>query len=146
MRIVEISDEQCAVREPGWLARSEAVHRQLRPHLGDYAATMVRVLAGGARMIACTDGADVLGVAVYRLGENTANGLHLYVDDLVTDAARRSQGVGAALLAWLEARARERGCALLDLDSGTQRHAAHRFYFRERFTVSSFHFVKPLQS
>lgn len=146
MRIVEISDEQGTVREPGWLARSEAVHRQLRPHLGDYAATMVRVLAGGARMIACTDGADVLGVAVYRLGENTANGLHLYVDDLVTDAARRSQGVGAALLAWLEARARERGCALLDLDSGTQRHAAHRFYFRERFTVSSFHFVKPLQS
>ena len=33
---------------------------------------------------------------------------------------------------------------VLDLDSGVQRHDAHRFYFRERMHVSSHHFTKRL--
>jgi GNAT superfamily N-acetyltransferase len=68
----------------------------------------------------------------------------LYVDDLVTTADGRSQGVGHALLAELESRARAAGCTVIDLDSGVQRHDAHRFYFRERMHISSHHFSKAL--
>ena len=144
--IVAVTDDQGRVTAPQWLARAERVHRQLRPGLeADYAAHLGRVFADGARMCVAADGESVLGLALWRMLENTFYGRHLYVDDLVTDAARRSAGVGQALLAHLEAKARAAGCRLLALDSGTQRHDAHRFYFREGMSITSFKFNKTLE-
>ena len=34
--------------------------------------------------------------------------------------------------------------SLIDLDSGVQRHDAHRFYLRERMAITSHHFAKNL--
>jgi GNAT superfamily N-acetyltransferase len=73
-----------------------------------------------------------------------AHGRTLYVDDLVTDAENRSLGYGRQLLDWLVARARAHGCHMFSLDSGTHRHEAHRFYFRQRLRISSYHFSLPL--
>jgi len=143
--IVELTDPSGKLREPLWLARAEAVHRQLRPQLdSDYLGQMQRVFAGGAGMAVAVEDERVLGVTLWRCMLNTASGQVLYVDDLVTDAAQRSRGVGRMLLGWLEMRARQLGCAALTLDSGTQRQRAHAFYFREGMHVSSFHFSKPL--
>lgn len=74
----------------------------------------------------------------------TSRGRILYVDDLVTAAERRSQGVGRELLAWLEERGRLARCARLELDSGVQNAAGHRFYFRARMHITAFHFTKAL--
>ncbi len=146
MRIVEVTDESGVIAAPGWLKKAEAVHRQLRTALPpEYEAKMKRVFAGGARMCVATDGADVAGVAVYRMYENTFYGKQLYVDDLVTDQARRSSGVGRTLLGYLEQKARAAGFDSLTLDSGTQRLQAHKFYFREGMAVTSFHFMKKLK-
>ncbi|MDO6385722.1 GNAT family N-acetyltransferase [Uliginosibacterium sp. 31-12] len=129
--------------EPIWLARAESIHRQLRPALpADYAAKMRRVFAGGARMTLATRGEAVCGLAVWRWHENTFDGIKFYIDDLVTDAALRSQGVGKSLIAQLEMEAQQRGAEALVLDSGTQRQQAHRFYFREGFVITSFNFKK----
>ena len=145
LRIVEITDPAGVVLAPDWLARAEAVHRQLRQHLpADYSDRMQSIFAGGARMTVLCDGDAVVGVAVWRLIDNTFDGRKLYVDDLVTDAARRSQGLGAQLLRHLEGRARALGCDVLGLDSGTQRTQAHRFYFREGMVIPSFNFRKTL--
>jgi GNAT superfamily N-acetyltransferase len=84
-------------------------------------------------------------VAGWRLLASTHPIRKLYVDDLVTAGTARSGGVGHALLAELERRARAAGCTVLDLDSGVHRRDAHRFYFRERMSISSYHFVKPLE-
>jgi GNAT superfamily N-acetyltransferase len=143
--IIELTDHDGNLIEPGWLARADAVHRQLRPHLpADYAARMREIFAGGGRMAVAARGEKVLGLAVWRHSHKTF-ATELYVDDLVTDEAQRSTGVGRALLALCERRARELGCETLSLDSGTQRQQAHKFYFRESMVVSSFHFVKPLR-
>ena len=129
-----------------WLKRAESVHRQLRTALpADYEGKMKRVFAGGARMCVAAEGDAVRGVAVYRINENTFEGLHLYVDDLVTDERQRSRGVGRALMEHLQSLARAAGCEATTLDSGTQRTQAHKFYFREGMVVSSFHFRKPLK-
>jgi GNAT superfamily N-acetyltransferase len=145
MRIVHVTDEAGRVLHPGLLARAEGVHRQLRTALPvDYAAKMARVFAGGACMIVAAEHEQVHGLAVYRIYEDTANDLHLYVDDLVTDEGERSKGIGKLLLGECRRVAHERGCKLLALDSGTQRRDAHRFYFREGLTITSFHFGKPL--
>jgi GNAT superfamily N-acetyltransferase len=144
--IVEITGDDGLIREPSWLAAAEAVHRQLRTNLpADYSGTLQRVFAGGARMVVAVDGSTVAGVAVFRIHENTFAGRQLYVDDLVTDGARRSQGVGRVLMHWLESRARQQGCQVLALDSGVQRARAHRFYFREGFRIASYSFRKDLE-
>lgn len=147
MQLIEITDASGQVVATDWLKRSEAVHRQLRPQLpADYRGKMERVFAQGGRMVVAADGDAVMGVAVWRLYENTHQGVQVYVDDLVTDEARRSRGVGHALIDWLCTHSRGLGATALTLDSGTQRRAAHRFYLRERFEITSFHFNKSLQT
>jgi GNAT superfamily N-acetyltransferase len=144
VEIVDVTDEAGRVAQPGWLARTEAVHRELREFREPYATVMSRVFAGGGRLRAAVVEGEVVGVAVWRIYEKTHPGLQLYVDDLVTAGPHRSAGVGTALLRSLEATARERGCLLLELDSGTARKRAHAFYLRERMEIGAFHFVKPL--
>lgn len=142
MKIVEVYAQDGQVVGSEWLARAEAVHRQLRPHLpADYAGKMERVLAG-ARMALAVESDAVLGLGVYRWHENTYDGLKFYIDDLVTDEARRSEGVGHALIAHLEEVARKLGASGLVLDSGAQRTQAHKFYFREGFVIPAFNFKK----
>jgi GNAT superfamily N-acetyltransferase len=92
------------------------------------------------------DGTAVLGVAGWRILDTTVAIRKLYVDDLVTAAAARSTGVGAALLAELSTRAEAAGCTTIELDSGVHRHGAHRFYLRERMHISSHHFARQLSS
>ncbi|MGC4090645.1 MAG: GNAT family N-acetyltransferase [Polyangiaceae bacterium] len=145
LEVLEVTDRAGELREPAWLSRAEAVHRQLRPQMPpDYADKMRRVFAGGGRMLVAHDGRSVCGVAVWRCHENTFLGRFLYVDDLVTDEAQRSRGVGKALLDRCEVIAREAGCEALVLDSGVQRDQAHKFYFREGLTVAAFNFKKKL--
>ena len=80
----------------------------------------------------------------FRFQNLLVSGKTLYVDDLVTDAAARSQGHGEAMLQWLITLAREAGCEMFSLDSGTQRQEAHAFYLRQRMRITSFHFALRL--
>jgi GNAT superfamily N-acetyltransferase len=146
LAIVDVTDAGGQVVEAGWLARAEPVHRQLRTGLpSDYAGRLAQVFANGGRLAVAVEGDTVRGVALWRLIENTYEGRRLYVDDLVTDAAQRSRGVGKVLLGHLDARARTLGCNVLALDSGTQRTDAHRFYFREGMVIPAFCFGKKLK-
>ena len=86
----------------------------------------------------------VVSVAGFRIQNMLSSGKTFYVDDLVTDAAARSQGHGEAMLQWLIALAREAGCDTFSLDSGTQRQEARAFYLRQRLRITSFHFSLPL--
>ncbi|MDR2926039.1 MAG: GNAT family N-acetyltransferase [Azoarcus sp.] len=138
-------DEDAAAQ---WLGKAEAVHRQLRDRLpagsNAYRAALARVLAGGARLSLAVEEGAVKGLALWRVVDNTYEQRRLYIDDLVTDAAFRSQGIGHALLDWLERQAGTLSCTVLALDSGVQRNEAHRFYFREGFSIPSFCFRKTL--
>jgi GNAT superfamily N-acetyltransferase len=139
--VVPVSAPGGVVTDAARLAAAEAVHRQLRPLLpADYAGRMREVFASGAEMAVALEGEQVLGLTVFRVIEKTYSGRELYCDDLVTDEARRSTGVGAALIAYMRRVARERHCDTFALDSGVQRPQAHKFYFREGLTVGAFRF------
>ncbi len=141
-----VTDPAGRVVAPEWLHRAEAVHRQLRAQLPqDYVARMHAIFAGGGRMFVAMTGDEVTGVAVYRVIEDTNNGRKFYVDDLVTDKTKRSTGIGRALMQALEIEARRLDCNAFALDSGTHRGAAHKFYFREGMTITSFNFKKILR-
>jgi GNAT superfamily N-acetyltransferase len=83
---------------------------------------------------------EVRAVAGYRYLESLFSGKFLYVDDLVTLPADRSRGFGGKLLDWLIEQAQANHCENLELDSGVQRFDAHRFYFLNRMSISSYHF------
>ena len=129
--------------------RAAAALLELRPHVGSPEAMAQRIdaqRAAGYRIVAAfdPDAAEAAAVAGFRIGENLAWGRFLYVDDLVTDEAVRSQGVGTALLEFLAEAARENGCAELHLDSGVQRFGAHPFYLANRMDITSHHFGMKL--
>lgn len=58
-------------------------------------------------------------------------GRRVWVEDLVVHPERRSRGIGAALLHAAGDWGRAHGATHLELDSGTAREQAHRFYERE---------------
>jgi GNAT superfamily N-acetyltransferase len=132
--------------DPAWDAAS-AVLRQLRPHLDrpllDGIVQAAR--SQGLTFTAAFRGGACVGVAGWRVMDTTSVVRKLYVDDLVTDEAQRSGGVGAALLAHLEGRAAAHGCTVIELDSGHQRTDAHRFYTREGFEDVSRHFRRRVR-
>lgn len=122
------------------------VLRELRPDLDEdsFAAVYAEGHPQGLRFTAAYEGDRCVGVAGWRVIATTHTIRKLHVDDLVTTSGARSGGVGHALLAELERRAGAAGCSMLDLDSGVQRHDAHRFYLRERMAITSHHFAKQL--
>ncbi|GAA5483091.1 GNAT family N-acetyltransferase [Haloferula sargassicola] len=71
-------------------------------------------------------------------------GKYLEIDNFVVHPGHRSEGIGGALMDFLETLAKERGCNLQTLDAWTTNHASHRLYHRRGFEVWGFHFVKPL--
>ena len=145
VNVVPVTNDKGEVVNADMLVAAEGVHRQLRPHLPDeYAERMAEVFASGAEMAVAIEGSRVIGIAVFRVIEKTFTGRELYCDDLVTDEQARSQGVGKALMRYMEAVARERHCDTLALDSGTQRDQAHRFYVREGLSVTAYHFSRKL--
>jgi len=118
--------------------------RELRPtwFVTDMVAAVREARKVHGYELACVEaGGDMVCVAGFVITFKLAWGRHLYVDDLVTAAQRRSQGAGSAMMSWLKAYARERGCEQLHLDSGVQRFAAHRFYLRHGFDITSHHFA-----
>jgi GNAT superfamily N-acetyltransferase len=119
-----------------------AVMSQLRSHLAepDFVRRIRQQQEGGYTLVFLAEQEEIRAAAGFRILENLASGRVLYVDDLVTDAQRRSGGHGGTLFDWLLAHAREQGCDTLELDSGVQRFDAHRFYLLRRMSISSHHF------
>jgi GNAT superfamily N-acetyltransferase len=131
-----------AARRP-LLLQGETLHRQLRPLLeADYPAQIERLIPDGARLAQVVDDGEVRAIALWRVFETTYNGWRLEIEDLVSDEAHRSKGYGAAMIHWLNDQAAALGCPTTTLISGTHRTRAHRFYFREGYAITAFHFVR----
>lgn len=131
---------------PEEIHRCFAVMSQLRPLLvaGEFVGRVQTQQAEGYQLAYLEHGGTIVSVAGFRIQNMLSSGKTLYVDDLVTDAAARSEGHGEAMIQWLIALAREAGCVSFSLDSGTQRQEAHAFYLRQRLRITSFHFHLPL--
>lgn len=66
------------------------------------------------------------------------------IEDLAIDTACRAQGVGAALVAFVEAAGVARGMHWVFLESGLHNEGAHRFFERHGFQAMSKVFSKRL--
>ena len=100
--------------------------------------------ATGLRLSVLYDDDVCVAAAAWRVIATFQWGRKLQVEDLVTNEDSRSRGHGAALIEYLEARARVAGCSVIDLDSGVQRSRAHRFYLRHGFDITKHHSHRDL--
>lgn len=89
------------------------------------------------RVIACCQLTILAGLS--RGGSRRA-----LVEAVRVSAELRSKGVGAALMAECDARARAAGCTMIQLTTDRSREAAHRFYERLGYHASHVGMKKPL--
>lgn len=91
--------------------------------------------ASGSAVLLATEGDAVVGICtVYLDILSVRYGQRAWVEDLAVDPARRSGGIGKALLDAAKEWAAARGATHLELDSAFSRPDAHRFYEREEFS------------
>lgn len=117
--------------------------RQLRPRITseqEFLSQWRRQRVAGYRLLAFWQGAKPIAIAGFRIQENFVHGVHLYVDDLVTDESIRSRGVGALLMKRLAAEGQKLGCAKLLLDTPLTNTLGHRFYYRQGLMATALRF------
>jgi len=129
------------------ISRCFQVFTHLRPKLDEaqFTARLQLQVAEGYRIVYFEEGEDIVAAAGYRIVHFLAWGRVLYLDDFITRPESRKSGYGSALMHWLSKEGQSLGCEQLHLDSGYQRHDAHRFYLRHGFALRSHHCAKNLQ-
>jgi GNAT superfamily N-acetyltransferase len=129
------------------IARCYEVMHELRTHVAsreEFVERVTRQQTQGYLLAYLEADGEIRAAAGYRFSESLLSAKFMYVDDLVTRERDRSAGFGGMLFDWLVTQAREQGCKRLELDSGVQRFAAHRFYLMKRMEITSHHFVLEL--
>jgi len=135
-----------AITEAEIRACFPAMH-ELRPHLleEDFTAQVKRQQSNhGYVLVYIAEQGQVQAAAGYRVAEYLAWGKTFYLDDLITLSTARKHGYGSQLMEWLTDKAQELGCKQFHLDSGMQRHDAHRLYLNKKLNITSHHFAKVL--
>lgn len=72
----------------------------------------------------------------YLPGLSRGGAWRMQIEAVRIHSGLRGNGLGATMMRWAIDRARDRGCAMIQLTSDNQRVAAHRFYERLGFTAS----------
>ncbi|MDC8830938.1 GNAT family N-acetyltransferase [Alteromonas gilva] len=127
--------------------RVAVLMQQLRPQYPTetLSALLAQQVDDGYKMVLAQNAQhQIVGIAGYVLGHKLAWGHYLYIDDLVVDEHHRGQRVGQALLDFCQSLATQHHCDSLHLDSGSQRHRAHKFYLGQGMHISSFHFTQAV--
>ncbi len=105
----------------GYLAAFEAIDRDPRCEL----------------LVACRDGRVVGTMQIdYAPGLSWQGAWQATISAVRVASAERSRGIGRAMLEQGIARARARGCRVVQLSADRSRHDAHRFYERLGFVAS----------
>jgi GNAT superfamily N-acetyltransferase len=121
--------------------------QQLRPHLelASFKDQVRRQIQLSGYTLAVLEVDDEMRAAIgFRVTEYLAWGKVLYIDDLVTDQINLGKGYAGALLDWVSEKGKELGCKQIHLDSGYQRHAAHRLYLNKKMKMVCHHFSKEV--
>ena len=110
-----------------------------------FIAQVKRQQKAGYRILAAREGGAIVGLAGYRITEDSIHNRLLYVDDLVVTAAHQRGGIGGLLLEEVKRIAESAGLDTLALDTGMHMPLAQRFYFRQGLLALGLHFATGLK-
>jgi GNAT superfamily N-acetyltransferase len=118
---------------------------QFRTHLDPtaYLDTLQEVIRDGYKLAYVQDPADnkAAGIVGYRFINMLRTGNSIYIDDLFVLPAYRGRGYAAKLLQHIREVAAENAVKQVHLDSGYDRHTAHRLYLNHGFILNCLHFA-----
>lgn len=119
---------------------------QLIPDLDKqtYAQRVFVARATGYRMFMAEIDDHVVGVIGIIHNHNLHDGFVTYIEQVVVDETYRGKGYGALLLEFAEARAKEEGCDLIELDIDEEETDAEDFYLRNNYKVSGKYLYKEI--
>ncbi|MFK4730469.1 GNAT family N-acetyltransferase [Agromyces mediolanus] len=96
--------------------------------------------ADAAQLLVVVEGPGGAVVGTMQLtlipGLSRGGATRMQIEAVRVDESLRGGGIGAAMIEWAIAHARERGARLVQLTSDARREAAHRFYERLGFSPS----------
>jgi GNAT superfamily N-acetyltransferase len=129
------------------IQRCFPIMRELRPHLEEqvFAEQVAGQMGEGYRLACLEDEKELKALAGFRILTFLAWGRVLYIDDLITDSKARRKGYGGKLLKWVISQAKLVNCDQVHLDSGPQRHDAHRLYMNHEMKIIGYHFAVELK-
>jgi GNAT superfamily N-acetyltransferase len=109
---------------------------QIRGTLDNSVASGLRVATASI-----TSGLAALALVSFHRGLHSA---YAILEDLVVNGALRHNGIGGAVLEWIENEVRTAGCQRMFLESGIKNHDAHRFFERHGFRPCSLVMIKSV--
>ena len=118
------------------------VFQELRQNIAtedEFIERWSRQVVEGYRIVYLESDGVVSAVGGYRLQHNLAWGRFIYLDDLAALTAKHGNGLGEAILKFVQDEARRLGCEAVHLDTGYHRRRAHRTYLRNGFELNSHH-------
>ena len=126
------------------LGRIYPLIRQLNPALKkpEFSRRLATMPGLGYHVVGAFSGKMLVGCSGFWLRTRFWCGPEMDIDNFVVDGKRRGHGIGEALLAWLDARARKERCELMVLDVYSNNVLAQRFYHRHGFTLTGYHMTK----
>lgn len=127
----QVTIEPADPREPqitALLQESHALMLELFPAEHNHMLSVEALRGPRVRFFAAWQGGKVLGTGALALCEGYGE-----IKALFTARAARGMGLGAQIMARLEAEAREAGLQCLKLETGDRLYAALRLYLREGF-------------
>jgi GNAT superfamily N-acetyltransferase len=113
--------------------------RESLDDLGPYEAAFDAIDGDAAHLLVVgeLEGAVVATLQLtYLPGLSRRGSWRSQIEAVRVSSALRGYGVGALMIEWAIAQARERGCSLVQLTTDKSRTAAHRFYERLGFVAS----------
>jgi ribosomal protein S18 acetylase RimI-like enzyme len=129
------------------LKRCYPVMKELRPHLKYEDITIYHEShkRDGYEIAAIECAGAIAAVMGYRVLFDYVRGKHIYIDDLVSTEAARSQGLGAELLTFAEGIAKESDCKVLRLCTGIENERGVKFYEKNGWSKRAFAYTKHIE-
>lgn len=128
--------------------RAYPVIKQLLPNLDMqlYTNRAFIARATGYRMFIALLGDEVIGVLGIVSNYNLHDGFSMFLEHVIVDKEHRAKGYGAQLVAFAEARAREEGCKIIELDADYDAEPAMKMYEKNGFKRFGYCYEKKLES
>jgi len=119
---------------------------QLHPALthAKYADMLDTMLTNGYRQVGIFENEKCIGISGFWINVKIYSGKYVELDNVIVDQNHRSKKIGKLLCDWIHNEAKQKGCLMAMLDAYVENTSAHRFYKREGYSITGFHFLKNL--
>lgn len=106
----------------------------------DFLNKISQQIKNGYKLAYVIEDNQIICVAGFTVSEKLSWGKHIFIDDFVTDKSVKSTEAAKALLDFIKIYAKQINCKSIHLDSGVERHDAHKFYLSQDMKIDSHHF------